>query len=74
LAYERAGFHKKAIVDFSRAISLAPGLSYAYYNRGLAYEVANERRRAIMDFRKSYSLNPDNSTYQAKMKDIGLLQ
>ena len=74
LAYERAGLHKKAIVDFSRAISLAPDLSYAYYNRGLAYEVANERRRAIMDFRKSYSLNPDNSTYQAKMKDIGLLQ
>ena len=74
LAYERAGLHKKAIDDFSRAISLAPDLSYAYYNRGLAYEVANERRRAIMDFRKSYSLNPDNSTYQAKMKDIGLLQ
>jgi len=36
--------------------------------------VANERRRAIMDFRKSYSLNPGNSTYQAKMKDVGLLQ
>ncbi len=74
LAYERVGLHKKAISDFSRAISLAPDLSYAYYNRGLAYEVANERRRAIMDFRKSYSLNPANSTYQAKMKDIGLLQ
>ncbi len=74
LAYERVGRHKKAIADFSRAISLAPDLSYVYYNRGLVYEVAKERRRAIMDFRKSYSLNPNNSTYQAKMKDIGLLQ
>jgi tetratricopeptide (TPR) repeat protein len=74
LAYDRAGLPQKAIADFSQAIRLAPGLSYAYFNRGLAYEVTSERHRAIKDFKKSYSLNPNNSTYQAKMKDIGFLQ
>ncbi len=74
LAYDRANLHQKAIADFSQAILLAPHLSYTYYNRGLAYEVTNDRQRAIIDFKKSYSLNPNSSTYQAKMKDIGLLQ
>ncbi|MCZ6863073.1 MAG: tetratricopeptide repeat protein [Alphaproteobacteria bacterium] len=74
LAYEKAGLHQKAIADFSQAIRLAPDLSYAYFNRGLSYEVTNERRRAIIDFKKSYSLNPNSSTYQIKLKDIGLLQ
>lgn len=74
LAYNSASLHQKAITDYSHAIRLAPQLSYAYFNRGLAYEVTNQRQRAIKDFKRSYSLNPNNSTYRAKMKDIGLLQ
>ncbi len=74
LANKINGLYDQAIADFSQAIRLAPNLDYAYFNRGRTYEINGERQRAVKDFMKSYALNSDDRAYQAKMKELGLLQ
>ncbi len=73
-AYKINGLYDQAITDISQAIRLAPNLDYAYFNRGRTYEINGERQRAVKDFMKSYALKSDDRAYQAKMKELGLLQ
>ena len=74
LTYKNNGLYDQAIADFSQAIRLAPDLDYAYFNRGDTYEINGERQRAVKDFMKSYALKSDDRAYQAKMRELGLLQ
>jgi Flp pilus assembly protein TadD len=48
--------YKRAIEDFTRAISLAPNDPNPYHHRGLAYEDLKDVERAIGDFRQMLDL------------------
>lgn len=57
-------FLHKAIVDYSKAIEIAPKDANAYFNRGLAYGKKNEHDKAIADYGKVIEIDPtDFNTY-----------
>jgi len=64
-ALNRAGADKYArgdiegaLVDFTKAIELDPGLPEAYRNRGMMRMVKKDRNGALADFNKAIELNP----------------
>jgi len=59
LAYFGQGQYDKAIIDFSRAISLGRNYADGYYNRGLAYQKTGEYARAISDYGEAIRINPE---------------
>lgn len=52
------GRYDEAIVEFNRAIELAPKLAMAYTNRGSAYINKGELDKAIADCDKAIDLDP----------------
>jgi tetratricopeptide (TPR) repeat protein len=50
------GQFQEALKDFTRAISLRPGMSIAYYNRGLVYQKMGEEGRALEDYQEAARL------------------
>ncbi len=59
IVYGINGENKKAMDDFSKAISLNPNHSELYVNRGNVYKDIGEYQNAILDFSKSISMNPN---------------
>ena len=49
-ALAQAGKSEEALLDFNKAISLAPDSAAAYYNRGLLYQGEKQHEFAINDF------------------------
>ncbi|GHV79377.1 hypothetical protein AGMMS49944_11680 [Spirochaetia bacterium] len=57
------GEHDAAIADYSKAISIYPRYTDAYYNCGIAYILKGEQGlydRAKADFAQAYKLDPDD--------------
>ena len=52
-----------AIADYSAAIGLDPGLTVAYYNRGLVHYRLGEHSAAAADLEVAVSRCPDNIDY-----------
>ena len=55
------------------AIQLKPDYHYAYYNRANSYFWKGDYDNAMEDYRKAYELNPDETVYQKKVTDFGLI-
>ena len=51
LLYSELGEHLRAAEDYSRVIDLAPGDSYAYFQRARAHDQLDEHRSAVDDYR-----------------------
>ena len=56
LSHEEQGEYANAIRDYDRAISLDPGLAWAYYHRGIAHGGAGHRRKKVEDLRAAARL------------------
>ncbi len=59
-AYYKAGLIHKAIFEYRRAISLAPGYAKAYNNLGATYYEIGLVDKAIDEYKKSIKLNPED--------------
>ena len=66
LALADAGLTDKAVVDFSQAILLDPGLAQAFHNRGLQYMKLDNRDLACRDFRSAAALGNPRALRMAK--------
>ncbi len=55
-AYDELGEYEKAIVDYTKAIELAPIDGNTYYNRGVVYQHKGDRAKANADFKKAKEL------------------
>jgi putative GTP pyrophosphokinase len=58
MAYFAKGDLKRAIDDFSKAISYNPENSRGYANRGLCYRIGQKHERALSDFDTAVSIDP----------------
>ena len=56
LSHEERGEYANAIRDYDRAISLDPGLAWAYYHRGIAHGGAGHGRKKVEDLRAAARL------------------
>lgn len=56
--YANQGASQKAVLDFSRAITLNPDLAEAYNNRGTLYQERGRDEEALKDYQKAVDLNP----------------
>ena len=56
--YGKKGQPDKAILEFTKAIDLAPKSAHSYYNRGFAYECKKDPDKAIVDYSKAIEINP----------------
>ncbi|MDJ0728109.1 MAG: tetratricopeptide repeat protein [Prochloraceae cyanobacterium] len=52
--------YRAAILDFSRAIEIAPEWQEAYYNRGLAYAQLEKYELAIFDYTQAIKIDNDS--------------
>lgn len=57
-AYCEIGQYEQAILDFSMAIEINPGLAPAYNNRGTAYLYTAQYDEAISDLSKAVEIDP----------------
>jgi tetratricopeptide (TPR) repeat protein len=48
--------HDQAILDYTKAISLDPQNSFAYFNRGISYDKKANYNEALEDFTKVNNL------------------
>ncbi len=61
--YLKAGFHQKALADFTKAIALSSKNSEIYFQRGNIYLFNEEYSKALDDFNQAIALEPNNSAY-----------
>lgn len=60
---------RAALADYSAALTLDPGDSYALYNRGLVFDRIGKPRQAIADYTASLAIRPDNQeAYQNRAR------
>ena len=57
--YGQTGFHKEALEDFNRAISLDPKFAQAYANRGLVHRQINRLELALADYNRALAIDPN---------------
>ncbi|MBM3155035.1 MAG: tetratricopeptide repeat protein [Chloroflexi bacterium] len=62
-SYRSQGQLQEAVVEFSKAIELAPDMAQAYYLRSCAYGDMKEWDLAVADMDKAIELESDNSTF-----------
>lgn len=73
LCFDRLKQHDRALRDYDQAIRLNPRFAKAYFDRGQLYQyVLRNRRQAIADYRAAYKLQPSNSTYAARLRELGV--
>ncbi|HEY6007467.1 MAG TPA: tetratricopeptide repeat protein [Geobacteraceae bacterium] len=65
LAYEVLGNHARALVQFDRALKLAPNLAEAHLNRGLALLASGDRGGALEEYRVLTTLDPKTARKMA---------
>ena len=61
--FEAVEQHERALVDFTRAISIRPNYSIAYTNRANLYSRLSMETEALNDFQKSLELIPNSGAY-----------
>ena len=52
-----------ALVDFNKAIELAPDVSMYYHSRGMCYQQMDQKVQAIEEFKHALSLNSHQVTF-----------
>ena len=55
------GKFDQAILDYTRAIEIAPGLAAAYTNRAIAYQNKNDFSLALSDYNKAVAIDANNA-------------
>ena len=60
LAFAMNGIHDQAILEFTRAAELAPGLVDAFVNRGKVYLEMSDGESALADLDVALSLDPES--------------
>ena len=58
-----AGDFDLAITDYSKAIELRPGLTDAYYRRGIVYGKKGDYDKAIADYNKAIEIDPAKAEF-----------
>jgi Tfp pilus assembly protein PilF len=65
--------HKAALVDFDKAVSLAPSEGDCYISRADEFARAKMPEKALVDYRKALKLSPsDAALLQEKINRLGL--
>ena len=59
ITYGEKGQLDQAILDFTKALEINPGLAEAYNSRGYAYQNKAQYDQAISDLNKALELNPN---------------
>ena len=57
------GDYERAVEDYSQALQVDPGNSYAYYNRGITRDRSGDYEGAIADFTQAIRLDPANADF-----------
>jgi serine/threonine protein kinase len=68
-AYKNLKEYEKAIIYYTKAITLNPNYTSAYNNRGIAYKSLKEYEKAIIDYTKAIALD---SNYTSAYNNRGL--
>ena len=58
LNYAMKGEYDRAILDYNKAIEMAPKMAKAYYHRGNAYITQGQYDQTILDYTKAIEINP----------------
>ncbi|AFL82050.1 tetratricopeptide repeat protein [Aequorivita sublithincola DSM 14238] len=66
--------YEVCILDFTRAISLKPGMDLARTNRGFAYRKLGRYEEAIKDFTAEMVINPNPYSYEHRSQVYFLLK
>ena len=56
--HKTAGRYEKALADLTRAIEVAPGLTWAIADRGKTYQLMGRHEEALADLTRAIDLNP----------------
>jgi tetratricopeptide (TPR) repeat protein len=72
LCYGELGRFKEALASLDAAISMAPELPRAHYNRGFALLKLNRRGEAIEEFRRVLQLDPEHALARAQLAELGI--
>ena len=72
--YVRMRDYDNAIVEFSRAIELAPGYAVAYSNRGVTYMQQRKYNKALDDLKKAVELSPRDKNAHYNLAALYALQ
>ncbi len=61
IEYRRQRNNNAALEEFTRAIEIDPGYSFAYYNRALVYHQIGDLDSSLVNYNKAIELNQDNA-------------
>ena len=67
------GIEDQAILEFTRAVELAPGLTDAYANRGRIYLQMSDGESALADLDTALSLEPESAELLLTRAQIHLI-
>lgn len=67
-----AGRYNDAITSLNTAIRLEPGLTDAYYMRGLCYEALKNKEEAKINYEYALELNPQHTLAGKALKSMGI--
>ncbi|XP_022125668.2 tetratricopeptide repeat protein 1 isoform X2 [Pieris rapae] len=59
--------HKKAIIDFTKAIELKENYLKAYLRRAISYEATDKLDESLEDYKKVIELDPSNATAKSAL-------
>jgi tetratricopeptide (TPR) repeat protein len=57
------GDYVAAVADYSRALEVESGNSFAYYNRGITRDRMGDFNGAVADFSAAITLDPSNADF-----------
>lgn len=64
VTYRPAALSRSAqIEDYTRALEVEPGNSFAFYNRGITWDRLGQYRKAIEDFTRAIEIDPGNADF-----------
>lgn len=59
----QVGNYEQAVQDYTKALQVEPGNSYAYYNRGITRDRNGDYQGAVEDFSHAINLDPANADF-----------
>lgn len=69
-SYYRTNQHKKALINFSKAIDMNPEVAEYYYWRAINYLKDNNEEMALIDLKRASQLDPFNQKNNKKLSSL----